>query len=257
MSQYKIGWRSKFQTSSQIYRFKTGVPELDAALNGGIPSNLTVLILNDPENDAATFCQQLCWQGLTNNEACVYFTYDHHPDVVRKNMWRFGWDTLKYEETEDFIIVDCYSGRLGERSAEKYWLDKPFDCGKLFELFRILEKKIRVIKPGKPSRVILDSFSPIAQVTSFTEIAKLTLKLQGLAKRSTYIGIGVLHKGFHGTLNEFIAKHISEGVIELYTREENRQLKQYIRVTKMGLTKFESIEIPYTIEDRGIIAQPT
>ncbi len=242
--------------SPAAYRFKTGIPELDKALNGGIPATLTVLVLNDPENDASTFCQQLCWEGLTNDEVCVYITYDHHPDVIRRNMLRFGWNVAPYEQEEDFIIVDCYSGRLGERGVERFWLEKPFDALALLELFRKLERKIRYEKAGRPVRVVLDSFSPLAQVIGFMDTSKIVLKLQSLAKHGIYLGIGVVHKGIHGAAAEFIAKHVSEGVIELYTREEKGQLKQYIRVSKMCLTRFDSSEIEYVLGDEGIVAVP-
>jgi len=245
---------SRLSIAAAAYRFKTGIPELDRALNGGIPATLTVLVLNDPENDSSIFCQQLCWSGLLNDEVCVYITYDHHPDVIRRNMLRFGWNVAPYERKEDFIIVDCYSGRLGERGTEKYWLEKPFDGLALLEMFRKLERKIRFEKAGRPVRVVLDSFSPLAQVIGFTDTAKIVLKLQSLAKRGLYIGIGVVHKGIHGTASEFIAKHVSEGVIELYTREEAGKLKQFIRVSKMCLTKFDSSEIEYVIGEDGIKA---
>ena len=65
-----------------------------------------------------------------------------------------------------------------------------------------------------------------------------------------------VHKGIHGIAAEFIAKHVSEGVIELYTKEEKGQLKQYIRVSKMCLTKFDSSKIEYTLGEEGIVAIP-
>lgn len=238
------------------YRFKTSIPELDKALNGGIPATLTILLINDPENDASTFCQQFCWQGLINDEVCIYITYDHHPNVVRRNMLRFGWDVAPYEKEEDFIMVDCFSGRLGERGVEKYWLEKPFNGLALLEMFRRLERKIRSDKAGRPVRVILDSFSPLAQVIGFMDTTKIVMKLQSLAKRGIYIGIGVVHRGIHGVASEFIAKHVAEGVIELYTKEEQGQLKQYIRVSKMCLTKFDSSKIEYTLTEGGIVSVP-
>lgn len=244
------------RTALSAYRFKTGIPELDKALNGGIPATLTVLVINDPENDASTFCQQLCWNGLINDEVCAYFTYDHHPNVIRRNMLRFGWDVEPYEREEDFIIVDCFSGRLGERGEEKYWIEKPFDGLALLEMFRILERKIRMEKAGRPVRVVLDSFSPLAQVIGFMDTTKIVMKLQSLAKRGLYIGLGIVHKGIHGTASEFLAKHISEGVIELYTEEEGGELRQYVRITKMCLTRFDSSKIEYTLSDRGIVAVP-
>jgi KaiC/GvpD/RAD55 family RecA-like ATPase len=238
------------------YRFKTGIPELDRALNGGIPATLTVLVMNDPENDASTFCQQLCWHGLINDEVCIYITYDHHPNVVRRNMLRFGWNVAPYEKNEDFIMVDCFSGRLGERGGEKYWLEKPFDGLSLLETFRRLERKIRSSKAGRPVRVILDSFSPLAQVIGFMDTTKIVMKLQNLAKKGIYVGVGVVHKGIHGKASEFIARHVSEGVIELYTKEEGGELKQYVRVSKMCLTKFDSSKIEYTLSDEGLVSVP-
>jgi len=234
------------------YRFKTGIRELDQALNGGIPAKLTVALINDPENDASTFCQQFAWEGLKSGDVCVYFSYDHHPETVRTNMARFGWNTKPYEDRMDLILVDCYSARTGERGKEKYWLERPFETQRLLEMFRTIEKEVRVLKPQRPVRVVLESFSPVVEVLNFLDTLRLVLKLQGLCKRGTYAGIGVVHKGIHGQTNEYITKHTSEGVIELYSRVERKKLRQFMRVSKMGLTSFDSTELPYAMTEHGI-----
>lgn len=234
------------------HRFRTGIAKLDECIGGGIPSSLVVAVLNDPENDVSTFCQQFCWQGLKDSEVAIYFAYDQHPGIIRQNMAMFGWNTSNFERTSDFIIVDCFSARTGERSGEKYWIEKPFDRFSVLNMFRELEKEIRLERDIRPVRVVMDSFSAIVQVVNFVETTKLVLKLQALAKKGLYVGLGVVHRGIHGKQNEFIVKHVSEGVIEFYTREENQNLKQFIRVTKMGLTKYTSTELPYIITKKGI-----
>lgn len=234
------------------YRFRTGIPELDKALNGGVPAKLTIALMNDPENDASTFCQQFVWEGLRSGEVCAYFCYDHHPETVRANMARFGWDTKYYEDRMDLILVDCYSARVGERGVEKYWLERPFEAQRLLEMFRTIEREVSILKPNRPARVVLESFSALVVVLNFLEIHRVVQKIQGLAKRGTYLGLGVVHKGVHGEVNEFITKHTSEGVIELYSRVERRKLRQYMRVLKMGLTSFDSTELPYAVTEKGI-----
>lgn len=233
-----------------MYRFKTGIPTLDKALRGGIPEKMTVAILNDPESDVSTFCQQLCWRGLLDGEVCVYTTYDNHPDVIRENMRRFGWDIKPYEEKGLFIILDCFTARIGERSRERYWLERPFDLKGLMNAVRKIELYTHRVK--KPTRVFLDSFSTLALNTSFLDVVRFVLRLQGLAKTGTYVGFGVVHKGMHGETSEQIVKHISDGIIELYTRIERGELMHYMRVVKMALTNFIPVEIPYKIEDKGI-----
>jgi len=234
------------------YRFKTGIPELDQALNGGIPAKLTVALMNDPENDASTFCQQFIWEGLRSGEVCAYFSYDHPPETIRRNMARFGWNTKPYEDRMDLILVDCYSARAGERGREKYWLERPFEPQRLLEMFRTIEREVSILKPNRSARVVLESFSAIVEVLNFVDILKVVLKLQGISKRGNYTGIGVVHRGIHGQTNEFITKHTSEGVIELYSRIERKKLRQYMRVSKMSLTHFDSTELPYCVTDRGI-----
>ncbi len=234
------------------HRFKTGIAELDKALRGGVPARLTVALFNDPENDASTFCQQFIWEGLKSGDVCVYFCYDHHPETIRGNMARFGWNTKPYEDRLDLMLVDCYSARSGERGKEKYWLERPFELQRLLEMFRTIEREVSVLKPNRPARVVLESFSALIQVLSYLDIHRLVLKLQGLCKKSNYVGMGVVHKGIHGQMNEFVAKHTSEGVIELYSRIERKKLRQFMRVSKMGLTNFDSTELPYAITEHGI-----
>jgi len=248
----RLGEARNLQTISAFHRFKTGIPELDEALYGGIPAKLTVAALNDPENDVSTFCQQFTWQGLQDNECCVYFTYDHHPEIVRKNMLRLGWDTTQYEERMDFILFDCYSARIGERGEGKYWLERPFETAKLLGMARVMERELSILKKNRPIRVILDSFTPLMEVLGFIDTLRFVFRLQGLAKKGNYMGLGIVHKGIHGTANEFGAKHASEGVIEFSTRLERQKLKQFIRVSKMSLTQFSMVEMPYIMTPNGI-----
>lgn len=242
-----------------VYRFSTGISELDDMLNGGIPAKLTVAVVNDPENDASVFCQQFVWKGLKSGDVCVYFCYDHPPETVRANMARFGWDTRPYEANMDFILVDCYSARAGQRGDEKYWLERPFEPQRLFETVRTVEREVSLLKPGRPGRAIVDSFSALTACLSFADVLKLVIKLQGICKKGNYVGIGVLHKGMHGETNEYIARHTLEGVLELYSRADRRRLRQHMRVSKMCLTNFSSAELPYTVAETGIkvLMKPT
>lgn len=235
-----------------MYRFRTGIPALDKVLNGGIPCKVTVAVMNDPESDASMFCQQLCWQGLVDGETCVYVTYDNHPDVVRENMKRFGWDVERYERDGNFLMIDCFTARIGERSRERYWLERPFDLKSLMGIVRRVE--VYTHRLSMPTRVFLDSFSTIALNINFLDVVRFVLKLQGLAKTGTYVGFGVVHKGIHGVANEQIARHVSDGVIDLYTRVEKGGLRHYIRVVKMALTDFIPVEIPYRVTEKGIKA---
>ncbi|MEM1696794.1 MAG: ATPase domain-containing protein, partial [Desulfurococcaceae archaeon] len=57
-----------------VFRVLTGIPELDAALEGGIPKGSWVAVTGEPGTGKSILCMHFAWAGLKAGDPVVYVT---------------------------------------------------------------------------------------------------------------------------------------------------------------------------------------
>jgi KaiC/GvpD/RAD55 family RecA-like ATPase len=65
---------------SSIKRIKTGVQGLDTIIQGGFPKNSITLVSGPPGGGKSILCFQFLWEGVKNNEKCLFLTLDKKPE---------------------------------------------------------------------------------------------------------------------------------------------------------------------------------
>ncbi|HIP57138.1 MAG TPA: hypothetical protein EYH02_03600, partial [Ignisphaera aggregans] len=84
----RVSTRSK----GAVARISTGIPELDRALEGGIPKGSWVAITGEPGTGKSIMCIHFAWAGLQAGDHVVYVTTEaEFRDVVRQAK-QFGMD---------------------------------------------------------------------------------------------------------------------------------------------------------------------
>ena len=72
---------------------KTGLPELDMLLRGGIPRGSSMLVSGEAGSGKSTLSMQFLCRGAKDyGEKGVYFTYEETPAQIMENAASFGWD---------------------------------------------------------------------------------------------------------------------------------------------------------------------
>jgi circadian clock protein KaiC len=122
-------------------RIKTGIDKLDELLSGGLPKNSITLLSGTPGSGKTIFCFQYLWEGISNNEKCLFITLDERVSYLLKQANQLGFDFNTYVD-KGFIKFKYFD------------IDKP-------EIYREVEEEIR---NGNYSRVVLDSITPISEV---------------------------------------------------------------------------------------------
>ena len=67
-------------------RISTGIENLDAKIEGGIPQYSSTLILGPPGTGKTTFCNQFIYHGLKQNESAIYILFNALPEDVKSSM---------------------------------------------------------------------------------------------------------------------------------------------------------------------------
>jgi circadian clock protein KaiC len=128
-------------TEDKGVRVTTGINELDNLISGGLPKNSITLVSGTPGSGKTILCYQYLWQGINNNEKCLFITSDERVSYIIKQANQLGFDFNPFIEQGliKFIYLD---------------VDKS-------EVYREIEEQIR---SGQYTRVVLDSLTPVSEV---------------------------------------------------------------------------------------------
>lgn len=113
---------------------KTGLPEFDELLRGGIPSGSQLLVSGEAGTGKTTLLLQYLWNGLERyNDNCVHFTYEEPPEQIIGNAASFGWDLRHYIDrgklrihytslpdinpSEQIQVIERLVGEIGAKRA--------------------------------------------------------------------------------------------------------------------------------------------
>ncbi len=80
---------------STTVRLKTGIPELDEMMGGGIPSGDSVLLAGPAGSGKTTLSAQFITEGLKRNEPGIVVAFEEHPQDYLKHTTNLGVDMKK------------------------------------------------------------------------------------------------------------------------------------------------------------------
>ena len=82
---------------SGLHRVSTGIPELDDALEGGVPKGSWIAVTGEPGTGKSILCMHYAYAGLRSNDPVIYVTTEaEFKDVVRQAK-QFNMDFDEYE----------------------------------------------------------------------------------------------------------------------------------------------------------------
>lgn len=126
---------------STIKRIKTGVPGLDNIIQGGFPKNSITLVSGPPGSGKSILCFQFLWDGVRNNEKCLFLTLDKKAEGLIQQAKELG---LNFEpEIEKGMIKFEYLN-----------INKK----------QIYEKMTNEILSNSYERIVLDSITPLSEM---------------------------------------------------------------------------------------------
>ena len=149
---------------TNIQQCSTGISDLDAALNGGLPTGSNILIKGPKGIGKTSFAAKFISQGLNNDEPALVVGLDENPITVRKRLNMFTSDALKgYESKRSFALVDAYScAALSKSSEETYQIQGTLELNELCSLIADAGYDIgQSINKKHGGRRVVDSISSL------------------------------------------------------------------------------------------------
>jgi circadian clock protein KaiC len=223
-------------------------------LGGGIPPGSTILVLGNAGAGKSILCQHLAHRFLDEGKACVFVSYDEPPGDVRKRMESFGWDLVKFEQSNAFSFVDCYSQVAKVTSQERYYVDQPFS---LTDLSISISTAMDEVKADNAKAVFLDSATSlftkldIQRVIRFLQDRSAKIKATGGIFVFT-LGKETIAANFANRLEEAV-----DGIIELDFLDARGKRTRKIRVKKLRGQNHLDQWVAFTISSKeGIVFLP-
>lgn len=124
-----------------LNRVKTGLVRLDELLYGGIPDKSITLVSGTPGSGKTILCFNFLWEGLKNNEHCLYLTSDERVENILKQANELGID---------------FQSAMNNGNLKIMYLDLDKS-----DIHKDMEMEIST---GNYSRVILDSLTPVTEI---------------------------------------------------------------------------------------------
>lgn len=202
---------------------------LDEMLEGGLPDKSVVLMMGDPGSGYDILAQQIMYQHVLHNEKVSYISTSRSPDTIREDLAAFGWGTLPFEESGNWVFHQVSTPNAVQTLAEKI----P-----------------NIISNGHWT--IIDSLSYLILTQKYYSVVQMVELLLDCAGKYGGIHFLLLTQKMHDTETETTMQHLVDGVLEFSAQETAGGIDRRIRIKKMRRAVYEPRLIPINITERGI-----
>lgn len=216
-------------------RVKTGVKNLDALLNGGLPRLSVTLVGGSPGAGKTIFSEQFCFHNASPQSRALFVQTLSEPTVK----------TLRY--LKQFRFFD--PAKIEDGSIHF------FDLGGILRgkgLEQTLAMLMEQIKRVKPAFVVIDSFKVFSDLAMSSEdIRKFTYEtaINLMAWECTAFLLGEYTAE---DLEGSPLSSIVDGIIVVTSKERSGEQQRFLQIVKMRGTDHDRDEHPFSISDNGI-----
>ena len=217
-------------------KLSTGILDLDAMMGGGIPASTATLISGGAGSGKTLMAANFAYNGLINGEPVVYATFEENPDQFINSALSIGLDFREYLKTGQFTLIHASPVELD--MDEHVFLIKDY------------------IRKQKASRLIIDSISSFE--LGVLDKIKYTDYIWSLTNYLKALGVTTLmtHEIHHSIQITELTKHgvsfVADNLILLQYKEEDLEVRRYLRIVKMRSSGHEMDLREYSITGSGI-----
>jgi len=198
-------------------RLRTGIPDLDLILGGGLEPGSLVMVAGAPGTGKTILAQQICFANATPEHKALYYTTlsEPHSKLVRHLAPFDFFKAADLGRTVDFI-------HLGELVQ---------DAGK-DGLEPVVSEVVRQCFETRPSVVVIDSAKAIRDFVSERE---LRAALYGLASRVAHTDAVLLLVGEYtpGEIEGGVEFSLTDGIVQLAYEPHEPLDRRWLRVVKL------------------------
>src|SRR5262245_4206421 len=219
-------------------RISTGIPELDALIEGGLREAKSYLVLGRPGTGKSVLSLQFLVRGLMEKEKCLYVAIDEKPADVIEQASSLGWDLAPFIESKEFLILD----------ASAYFVARAGDPGKGVDVQRVAADLNTYITRMGAARLVIDPGRPLVRRNP-DQPRQLIDALQANAGTTNLLTTYAADMTPHGIEEYLVAGTI---ILEMELIEGRYQRK--LTIEKMRGTALAPAQYSFQIvADRGIV----
>lgn len=217
-----------------IARIETGVRNLDALFEGGLPRGSVVVIAGPPGAGKTILTQQICFHNVSAKTRVLYFNTLSEPTAKTLrylNQFDF-FDARKLDEGIQFVDLGVILRTKGLDGASKLVMEH--------------------VKKVKPAMVVIDSFKVFDDLAkSKEELRKFgyELAISLMAWETTTFFLGEFGQSDIETNPLF---SIVDGLVMISQRQESGEQRRFMQIIKMRGTDHSREEHSFVITRAGI-----
>lgn len=199
------------------------------------------------------FAMQSAYNAALNGEKVVHFTFDDHPERVKRHMYNsFGWDIKKLEDEGKFWMQKVNPYDIS-RSIETMVKEK--DIEEILAGVKNVHAETEVTMPFHPDRVIIDSLSALS--VAFTNQMKYRAYLNVLFDSlRSYNSINLVVTESEQEPDVYsrsgIEEFLVDGVVVFYYIRRESVRTRALEVLKLRFSEHIKKLVPFKITNKGI-----
>ncbi|MCX6658056.1 MAG: RAD55 family ATPase [Euryarchaeota archaeon] len=223
-----------------IARVPSGIPGLDALLQGGFPTNSTLALRAEPSNPAEYFEQQFIAEGLKHGFPAVYCCLSRPAASVIRSLKHQGFDVLEQVANDQLVFLDCYSmhkrtSTMGVDQAIQNKIISVTEVDDERALQDGLASAVERIPNLKGLRAVCESVPGTLTTKSAVEIMRWGRKAFGDLRAFETLTLHTFPVGIREELFGIMA-HDFDGIIEIREERGVERVRYYLNIQKMRRT---------------------
>ena len=212
----------------------TGYADLDKLLYGGIPSNCAVALTSPACNERDLLVKGFLETGARKGEVTFYVTID--PSIAKP---------LAKEFPSNFYLVVCnpQADAIVEEGSNVFRLK---GVENLTDISIVLTSAIRRLTPSLkgPRRICIGLLSDVLLQHHAVQTRRWLTSLLGELKSTGFTTLAIIDSQMHPSEELHAILGMFEGEISVYEKETAKGLRKYLRIKKMGNSKYLEDELP-------------
>ncbi len=229
---------------------ESGIPGFDKLTHtdsfaGGIPENSATLIYGPPKSGKSLFSNQFCYQGLVNQEPCLYITTNNGLEIFKNDMQDFDLPVDKYLMDKSLYIIDTISEILGKKSEQSdsivsTEINNPTDL-----MVKIGSRVSNIRRQNPRFRSVLNSATTLL---AYNESMLIVRVIKAYLMRVNEAGgtpLITYNEGSADKIVETMLKSMVDNIIRMDGEE----------LTIEAMKGFGKISSPYEIGENGVVLE--